>query len=299
MLPSSTCPICSSLSAKIYTVKDRHQLLQCESCGFVYVALQPGDAAESRKQYLNDKTSPSEYYQATRGYDILSFAERLGILSRFVRRGTILDVGTNVGTFLETAEKAGWTSWGIEPNPMAARLGRERGLKIREGFFDDEIANGFLSRGLLFDAIHLGDVIEHVPRPLELLARAAKLLKPDGAIIAVTPDIDTYFARRFQIKPDEHLCYFSIPTLTLAFKKADLDVVYCRRSSRRRNLAALGRGTTKLGTAEKSVVRLARLPLAGKLLSPLLAAAVKDETTIIGRRSSFLDLDKAAEPNPR
>lgn len=260
--------------------------MQCQNCHFIFVAPRPDDTADSKDQYLKDKTSPSAYYLTTRFYDGLTFDKRLKILKNFTTGRNILDVGTNVGTFLLAAEKNGWRGWGIEPNPSAVKAGRKMGLHISQGFFDRQFVSKTLEQQMLFDAVHLGDVIEHVREPVEFLALAVKLLKPGGVVMAVTPNFDAYFTRRFQIKPREHLGYFIAATIKLAFKNAGLDVVYCARSSRRRNLGAMDKGTTKLGAAEKLIMFIARLPGAGRVFGWLASVTVKDEITVIGRYNS-------------
>ena len=277
------CPICRSFSARFYLAKDSYKIMQCRDCRFIFVAAEQGGTTDSQEQYLKDKTSPSAYYRRTFYCDSMTFYKRLKILTRFAPGRNILDVGTNVGTFLLAAGKNGWRGWGIEPNPSAVEAGRKMGLHITKGFFDRQFVSKTLKRQMLFDAVHLGDVIEHVREPVELLASAAGLLKPGGVAMVVTPDFSSYFTRRFQVKPREHLGYFTAATIKLALKNAGLDIIYCACSSRRRNLGAMDKGTTKLGAAEKLIMFIARLPGAGRVLSWLLSVAVKDEITVIGR----------------
>lgn len=278
------CPVCNSSATAFFLSKNSWQLLRCRKCGFVFVAPEHDGNGNYQGQYLEDKTSPTKYYESIRRYDLITFRRRLALLQRFAPGRTILDIGTNIGTFLLAARESGWQATGVEPNPRAAWIGREKGLSIIQSFFDDYFVDSLADRGQLFDAIHMGDVIEHIPQPLPFIRLAVRLLGPSGVVMAVTPDIETYFARRFQIKPEEHKDYFNRHSLRLAFEKCGLEVAYCARSSRWRDLGNMHQSTTQLGKIEKTVMRAARLKPVGRILSWLLSVIIRDEITIIGRK---------------
>ena len=58
---------------------------------------------------------------------------------------------------------------------MPARLG----VEVVEGFFNADTAPT-LGR---FDAVHLNNVLEHIPAPIELLTLARECLEPGGVIV--------------------------------------------------------------------------------------------------------------------
>lgn len=85
-------------------------------------------------QYLSGETSAPDYYVSTTPFDHLTFLERLEVLDQFAKPGALLDVGSNVGTFLEAATDRGWQAEGIEPNPDACALASRKGLRVTRGF---------------------------------------------------------------------------------------------------------------------------------------------------------------------
>jgi SAM-dependent methyltransferase len=108
------------------------------------------------------------------------------------RRGAILDLGCWVGFLLAEARERGWREQvGIEPSGFASGYARERlGLDVR--------TDGLLTAPLPehhFDAVVLGDVIEHLPRPGEALDRIASLLAPGGVAWFALPDAGSRVAR--------------------------------------------------------------------------------------------------------
>lgn len=133
-----------------------------------------------------------------------------------VRRGDrphVLDVGCGNGLFLDKMDRAGWQSIGIDPDPQAVHLSRERGLTVNEGTlatFDAEPGS--------FDAITLGHVLEHLHDPRVDLRRARELLKPDGVLWLATPNLSSAGHADFRslwlgLDPPRHLVVFNRSSL--------------------------------------------------------------------------------------
>lgn len=165
-------------------------------------------------------------------------------MESYVKPGLLLDVGCNIGTFLDVARSRGWRGEGIEPNGKAARHARAAGHSVYEGYFSSEWAS---SRRGVFNAVTLNDVIEHVPNPVDFLSLALVVLAP-GRILAVnTPNFSCALTRAVQVKPDEHFLYFRPDTLARALETAGGRVVSLVSQGRPRNFRALASGRTLVG----------------------------------------------------
>jgi SAM-dependent methyltransferase len=107
------------------------------------------------------------------------------------RHRTLLDLGCWVGFLLSEAEGRGWEVVGVEPSSFASAYARDRlALDVRTGdLFATELPLHH------FDAIVMGDVIEHLPRPGEALDRMAELLRPGGIAWLALPDAGSAVAR--------------------------------------------------------------------------------------------------------
>jgi SAM-dependent methyltransferase len=107
------------------------------------------------------------------------------------RHRTLLDLGCWVGFLLSEAGERGWDAIGVEPSGFASQYARERlGLDVRTGdLFTTDLPLEH------FDAIVMGDVIEHLPRPAEALERMAALLRPGGIAWMALPDAGSAVAR--------------------------------------------------------------------------------------------------------
>ena len=109
-------------------------------------------------------------------------------------RGRLLDVGCSIGTLMSVARGMDWEVEGLEPNPKAADLARKQGFPIREGFFSEEQVRE-LSGG--YQCVVMSDVIEHISDPVEALRLAGELLEPGGFLLVSTPNLESFWCRKF------------------------------------------------------------------------------------------------------
>jgi 2-polyprenyl-3-methyl-5-hydroxy-6-metoxy-1,4-benzoquinol methylase len=144
----------------------------------------------------------------------------------------LLDVGCGSGDFLRVMRERGWDVLGVEPDPKAADGARRTGLDVRDGMladaaFDDD----------MFDAIVLSHVIEHVHDPIALLQECARVLRPGGTLVVLTPNLHSVGHRRFGadwrgLEPPRHLHVFSVESLTACSTRVGLTVAEMRTSAR-------------------------------------------------------------------
>jgi SAM-dependent methyltransferase len=125
----------------------------------------------------------------------------------------LLDLGCWVGFLLAEARERGWNTLGIEPSEFASGYARDRlGLDV---ITDDLFTAGLGDRR--FDAIVMGDVIEHLPRPGDALDRIAELLTPGGVLYLALPNAGSRLARamgaRWWSVIPTHVQYFTRPSL--------------------------------------------------------------------------------------
>jgi 2-polyprenyl-3-methyl-5-hydroxy-6-metoxy-1,4-benzoquinol methylase len=234
------CNLCQGTATRPFVQRDDMQLVQCNNCGLVYV--NPRRDAESIYQHYNsDQSSRIQYYLDVEIADRRTFNQILDLAEQLVpRRGALLDIGPNIGTCLALARERGWNISGVEINAEAARYCREqRGLNVIAGALD---AHTYPDNS--FDIVLMGDVIEHLRAPIDLMHVVGHILKPGGAVIISTPNIAGWAGRLLQIKPEEHLYYFSPATMAQLLRQAGLDVVGVKCLDRYHNLTAMTHSTT-------------------------------------------------------
>jgi len=239
-LESVACNLCRSQRNRPFTRRDGMQVVQCVGCGLVYVNPRL-DAESIHEHYNSGQSSRIQYYRDVEVADRRSFAEILDAAEALVpARGALLDIGPNIGTCLLLARDRGWQAQGIEINAEAARYCREeRGLDVMTGTLEP----GTYPESR-FDAVLMGDVIEHLADPLEMMRTVARILKPGGVVLVSTPDIAGWAGRLLQVKPVEHIYYFNPTTISALLGKAGLEVVRIEPLDRYHNLTAMVHSTT-------------------------------------------------------
>ena len=205
-------------------------LVRCADCGHGQLAVFPADAVLGEAY----GEAESEAYVEEEAGQRETARRALARLERHTEKGALLDLGCWVGFLLAEARDRGWPeAVGVEPSRFASSYARERlGLDVRtQDLFDAGLPEGH------FDAVALGDVIEHLPRPDEALARIARLLKPGGVVWMALPDAGSRLARRMGAK-----WWSVIPT----------HVQYFTRRSMERLLVREGWAPLEVATAPKA-----------------------------------------------
>ena len=217
--------------------KQKLDIKRCSKCGLIAThPPQPND-------HWNDKYEGDYWreYQTSIGerriderfeeFEMIS-EERIKFLHSFYRLlppplrfnpyGKFLDVGCSMGFLVKAAQDAGFTdARGIDPNQQDVDEGIERyGVNLEQGYIGDYEEDSF-------DIIMCFNTIEHVSRPDHLMEQMANRLKPNGALVVGTHDIEceNYLGEGVNwkhIKPAEHLYYFSKDTLDLLGRKYGL-----------------------------------------------------------------------------
>jgi SAM-dependent methyltransferase len=143
------------------------------------------------------------------------------IRGRLGDRGTVLDVGSGLAVFPARMKEAGWACTALDPDPRAVE--HARAAAGVEAVCADFMEARDLGR---FDLVTLNKVLEHVPEPAAMLARAREFLSdgghvyielPDGEAAATDPDGPN--REEFFI---EHLHVFSMSSMSLLADRAGL-----------------------------------------------------------------------------
>ena len=210
-----------------------YQLLRCLECSHLWAPGASAGDANYDALYYNSAAHPNEDqtgysdYLANLDRRVKGFRSRVDQIEMLMgRRGRLLDYGCAVGACVKAARDAGWDAVGYERSTWAAEYGRKMlGVDIVIGATSDETIFPRQS----FDVVTLWDVIEHVDRPREVLAFAARVLKPGGLIAMNTVNASSLGARMAgarwrHLAPPYHLQYFTRASLRRLIADAGFDI---------------------------------------------------------------------------
>jgi len=106
-------------------------------------------------------------------------------ISKYVKTGTILDIGCGRGLFLNVMRRGGWHTIGTEFNEETASYAiKTYGLKVLSG---DIAQHKLLPESL--DAVNISQVLEHLKNPHEVIKESHRLLRSGGIIVISVPDL--------------------------------------------------------------------------------------------------------------
>jgi SAM-dependent methyltransferase len=192
-------------------------IVRCSACGHMQLDPMPSEevlesayADAASEDYIDEEAGQRE--TASRILDRIA----AHVSADPVR---LLDLGCWVGFLLSEAEARDWRTVGVEPSRFASSYARDRlGLDVRT----EDLLEGELPEGS-FDAVVLGDVIEHLVDPGAALERIARLLAPGGVLAMMLPDAGSRVARvlgrRWWSVIPTHVQYFTRPSMATLLRR--------------------------------------------------------------------------------
>lgn len=236
---------CNQCGADDYTVlipegkAQIHRIVKCNQCDLMYAnpqtthtvdgkvsldegAVQDQEALDKElKEFIPDKNQylQKQYIQQKDYLKVLDYIDTR-------ERGTLLDIGSYTGVFLDSARKRGWQPLGIEPMPLP-RIYSERE-------FDLEVIPVAFEKSKIekdsIDVIVSFHVIEHVYDPKLYISKSQKILKKGGLLVMETPTYDTFTFkllryRERSVRCNGHVYFFTKKSLRRMVEEAGFKVV--------------------------------------------------------------------------
>lgn len=207
-----TCLICSSKNISALKGYEKHHLVKCSSCKFVFSQAIP-TSEELQNHYKgygrNDYLSP---------ITVKRYHELLDKMEPYRKTNRLIDVGCGIGYFLEVAKERGWEVYGTEFTNEAVEICRNKGITMHKGPLNPENFEG-----LDFDIVTSFEVIEHINNPLEELTYFNQLLRKGGLVYVTTPNFNSLLRYKLKEKYNvitypEHLSYYTPKTIKSVFE---------------------------------------------------------------------------------
>ena len=214
------CPICGS-PGKFEYQNSVTPLFRCRECDHVYARELPDDKALSSLYGDFSYWEKDRYHQGitsiqeNKGWETYLNA-RMGILERFQllecrsrRARSVFEIGCAEGMLLHALGKRGIVASGCEMNRAVAQEGmRQLGIQILTDPFEKlELPHNH------FDLVMSFHTLEHMRFPVEIFAKAAQILRPDGAILIEVP------CGEEEYENTDHLHFFCESSLRLLLDK--------------------------------------------------------------------------------
>lgn len=141
---------------------------------------------------------------------------------------TIVEVGSNDGTFLEMLRASGYRSLlGVEPALDAQEAASQRGIDTLGRFFDPETAQEIASARGRCGLLVARQVLEHVTDLAGFRQAVRILLEPGGYVLFEVPNLAfTVSASDYSAIWEEHVNYFTLMTLRRYLADFGIQVIH-------------------------------------------------------------------------
>ncbi len=154
---------------------------------------------------------------------------RFKFIQKFIKSGKLFDLGAGWGHFMLAGKELGYDVYGVEISEQPY-LYCVNDLKLPV----DHIDFFEMDEAKKFDIVTMWDVLEHIDKADEFLAKCAKLTKPNGYLFLQVPQIDSYFAKRhkdnWKMMGLDHVNYFGKETITKILERNGYEVVKIKSS---------------------------------------------------------------------
>ena len=151
--------------------------------------------------------------------------ERLVPQRHLSPKSLVVEVASNDGYLLQYYKQFGIPVLGIEPAVNVAKVAVENGIPTIAEFFGEELARKLKLEKQQADIIHANNVLAHVSNLNSFVAGIECLLKDEGVAVIESPYVKDLIDRgEFDTIYHEHLCYYSLTSLTYLFGQHNLVV---------------------------------------------------------------------------
>jgi SAM-dependent methyltransferase len=155
----------------------------------------------------------------------------LKLITRFVGDGSILEIGSGSGYFLDEARNRGFDVYGIELNSLLADFTRARlGIPCVNTPLDPSLFDG-----RKFDIIYHRDVISHFYDPIAEFQKMHAMLEDKGFVVFETGNLgdvrEKYYRLFAEFQFPDHLFFFSEDNLKTLLERSGFRLLKTHRYS--------------------------------------------------------------------
>jgi SAM-dependent methyltransferase len=142
------------------------------------------------------------------------------------KKSLVIEAASNDGYLLKNYKEWGIPVLGIDPAENIAAAANNNGILTMPEFFNTELASQLKGKGQQCDVFHANNVLAHVDPTNDFVEAISIVLKPDGVAICEFPYIANMIEHlEFDTVYHEHLCYFSLQSVSHLFDRHGLTIV--------------------------------------------------------------------------
>lgn len=211
------CPVCRHTALTNYFICKDHSvsgesfaLTKCAKCELVFTNPRPSIKGLSKyyesENYISHSNKSNNLinlaYKIVRQYTLF---RKIKLINEYTKDKKLLDFGCGTGEFLKKCQKQNFQVTGYEPNELARRQTRQKGIELIESIENNKHK---------FDIITAWHVVEHLPDLINDMKHLRKILKKDGVMFIAVPNLSSLDAKHYQenwagLDVPRHLYHFT------------------------------------------------------------------------------------------
>lgn len=225
------CIFCNKSSDQIEIEENGYKSRKCPGCGLIYISPRPS-FSEIQNLYGQDEAHISAESHISRAFKKRLYARHnLGIIKKFIKNGSMLEIGAGSGYFLDEARKEGFDVYGIELNSIQADFIRSKlGIPC-----EDSPLNNSSFDGKKFDIIYHCDVISHFYDPIAEFKKMNEKLNDNGILVFETGNLEDVEKKYYNLfttfQYPDHLFFFSEGNLKILLERTGFEFMKIYRYS--------------------------------------------------------------------
>ncbi len=208
------CFLCNKSNLKVvYRLKDK-KILACENDGLFIVE------NNQNKDLYDHNYYDQNPYPSSPGLNERYFQNKLDKIVKLMGKTNldILDWGCGWGNFLEVVKKNNMPYLGVDSSSQAIKICRSKALNCK-----NVSINQLIETRCKFSCITCFQVLEHMQQPVAFLSSLKKILKPNGILLATTPNNESPLRKLLKTKwpvynTKSHFVFYNKTTLKKTFE---------------------------------------------------------------------------------
>ena len=218
------CCVCDNKNPadfKVLYQKEKFSVVECNKCSFTFIP--PYFRKQISYENYKDENVANAVRNGNNFVKIERHKLRYDLIKKYKPSGSLFDLGAGWGHFMLTGQILGYDVYGIEISEQPY-LYSKNDLKLpvdHIDFFD-------MKEDKKFDIVTMWDVLEHIDKADDVIAKCARITAKDGYIVIQVPQIDSYFAKKhkdnWKMMGLDHVNYLGKKTITQLLKKHGYEV---------------------------------------------------------------------------
>ena len=139
---------------------------------------------------------------------------------------TVIDIGSNDGSFLNGFHERGFKVLGVEPSKLSAKIANERGISTLNAYYNEKVASELLQEKVQPQLISINYTLANVPDVFHFFGAVSKIMTKETVLSVITGyHPDQFGVNMFDYIGHDHLSYFSVNSINILCESLGLKLI--------------------------------------------------------------------------